>query len=87
MDAGHYVPKSYGLSVYFEEKNVHAQCQGCNLFAQGNPSSYSISLKKRYGENIVEELDAQKHKMVKYSRSDYEELINKYMGLTNGRSL
>lgn len=26
MHAGHYIPKSLGLSIYFEEKNVNLQC-------------------------------------------------------------
>ncbi len=26
LDAGHYIPKTYGLSIYFEERNVHPQC-------------------------------------------------------------
>jgi hypothetical protein len=81
FDAGHYIPKTYGLSIYFHEKNVHPQCTGCNRFRRGNLTAYAIALRKRYGENILEELDELKHKSVKYSRSDYEELIEKYKGL------
>lgn len=85
MDAGHYIPKTYGLSIYFEEKNVHAQCTGCNRFRRGNLTAYAIALRKRYGENILEELDALKHQTRKFSQSDYEELIEKYKGLLNER--
>jgi hypothetical protein len=81
MDSGHYIPKTYGLSIYFEEKNVHPQCTGCNRFRRGNLTAYAIALRKRYGENILEELDALKHQTRKFSRSDYEELIEKYKGL------
>jgi len=81
MDAGHYIPKTYGLSIYFEERNVHPQCTGCNRFRRGNLTAYAIALRKRYGENILEELDALKHETIKFSRSDYEELIEKYKGL------
>ena len=81
MDAGHYIPKTYGLSIYFHEKNVHPQCTACNRFRRGNLTAYAIALRKRYGESILEELDELKHKSVKYSRSDYEELIEKYKGL------
>ena len=81
MDAGHYIPKTYGLSIYFHEKNVHPQCTGCNRFRRGNLTAYAIALRKRYGESILEELDALKHQSRKFSVSDYEELIEKYKGL------
>ena len=65
----------------FMKKNVHPQCTACNRFRRGNLTAYAIALRKRYGESILEELDELKHKSVKYSRSDYEELIEKYKGL------
>lgn len=84
MDAGHYIPKTYGLSIYFEEKNVHPQCTGCNRFRRGNLTAYAIALRKRYGETILEELDALKHQTRKFSESDYEELIERYKSLLKG---
>jgi len=81
MDAGHYIAKTHGLSIYFEERNVHPQCTACNRFRRGNLTSYAIALRKRYGETILEELDAIKHQTRKFSVSDYEELIEKYKAL------
>lgn len=83
QDAGHYIPKSLGLSVYFEEKSVHSQCRGCNLFRHGNLSAYAISLRKKYGDGILEELDRIKNTPVKFSKLDYEEMIEKYKGKLN----
>ena len=76
--AGHYVPKSYGLSLYFDERNVNSQCSGCNLFKHGDLSSYAVALRKKYGPDILEELDAKRKEVKKYTRAEYEELIRKY---------
>lgn len=78
MDAGHYHPQSLGLQVVFVEKNVHAQCTYCNHALQGNQVEYSKALIKRYGEGILEELENIKNSSLKLSRSDYEEMIQKY---------
>lgn len=78
MDAGHYHPKALGLSVYFVEKNVHAQCTYCNHVLEGNQVEYSKRLIEMYGPGILEELDALKYIQVKYSKSDYLEMIETY---------
>ena len=82
MDAGHFHPKSLGLQVYFVEKNVHAQCQRCNLFLQGNQYQYALALEAKYGKGILEEFEQIKNTPLKLSRVDYMELIEKYKGLT-----
>src|SRR5574343_407265 len=47
MHAGHFVPKSVGgLSLYFHEDNVHAQCYNCNINLGGNKYEYG----KRLGD-------------------------------------
>lgn len=78
MDAGHYIPKSLGLSIYFLETNVHSQCRGCNSFRHGNLSSYALALKRRYGEKILEDLDAMRRYPRKFTAAQYEELIHDY---------
>lgn len=83
MDAGHYLPKSLGLSIYFEEKNVHPQCTACNRFRHGNLTAYAIALRKRYGEGILEELETLKNTPRKISRGEYLELIEHYKGKLN----
>ena len=54
--AGHFYPKSLGLEIYFEERNVHLQCPGCNLFKHGNLAPYAVFLEKKYGNGIIQEL-------------------------------
>lgn len=81
LDCGHYIPKTAGLSIYFHEKNNHAQCTGCNRFRHGNLAAYAIALRQKYGPNILEELDAERRKIKKYTVSEYQELTKHYAEL------
>ena len=36
LQAGHFIPKSHGLVYYFHEKNVHPQCDYCNIWDKEN---------------------------------------------------
>jgi 5-methylcytosine-specific restriction endonuclease McrA len=78
MDAGHYIPKSLGLSIYFDETNVQNQCAGCNRFRHGNLTKYALYLTAKYGPNILEDLEAKRQKHIKISDLEYEEMIEKY---------
>lgn len=78
FQAGHYIPQSISLALVFDERNVQVQCGGCNLFRSGNPTVYAIELRKIYGEGILEELQSLRKENFRYTRSDYESLIEKY---------
>ena len=78
MDAGHYIPKTAGLSLYFDERNVNCQCTYCNRWMHGNLAKYAIALRKKYGEMILEELDKKREEFKKYSIVDYQKMIEKY---------
>jgi len=78
MDAGHYIPKTAGLSLYFDERNVNCQCTYCNRWMHGNLSRYAIALRKKYGENILEELDKKRIKIKKITNDEYIKLIEIY---------
>lgn len=78
MDAGHYIPKSLGLAVYFEEKNVHPQCSGCNRFRHGNQTKYALYLLKTYGNDVLHALDALQRTTRKIPEYEYLELIDAY---------
>lgn len=77
-DAGHYIPKTAGLSIYFDERNVNCQCTYCNRFQHGNLSRYAIALRKKYGETILEELDELRKTTRQISVVEYQELIKHY---------
>lgn len=76
--AGHYLPKSLGLAIYFEERNVHPQCAECNLTLQGNQYRYALFLLKTYGPAILEELDAQRRQQRQIKEHEYLDLIAEY---------
>lgn len=78
MSAGHYHPRTDGLSLYFDEQNVHPQCNGCNMFRSGNLTRYAIYLRKTYGDGILEELDRRRRLFRKISTDEYEQLIQEY---------
>lgn len=78
FDAGHFIPKSTGLWCYFLDKAVHPQCKKCNLFLQGNQYEYSLALKKRYGEGIIDEIMSYRKEGFKFSKSDYDAMILDY---------
>lgn len=78
LDGGHYHAGSTSLALFFDERNVKPQCTACNRFRHGNLTQFALGLEKLYGPNILEELDKDRHKITKYSRGDYEEMILKY---------
>ena len=84
MQAGHCIPKSLGLSIYFEEKNVKPQCASCNVAFQGNQYHFVEALKSIYGSDIEEELRAQQRVIRQIKRWEYLELIEKYKSLLDG---
>ena len=81
MDAGHFIPRSLGLSTYFEPRQVWQQCKTCNLSKEGNVYYYGLELKKRFGEGIVDELWTLQKQDKKYYPWEYEELIEHYKAL------
>lgn len=85
MDAGHYIPKTAGLSVYFDEQNVHSQCTSCNRWKHGNLSQYALALKRKYGETILEDLERKRVQIKKFSVIEYQEMIEKYKELIKVR--
>lgn len=81
MDAGHYIPKTAGLSIYFDERNVNSQCTSCNRWKHGNLSQYALALKIKYGNSILEELDETRRSPKVFTKIDYEKLLVKYKTL------
>lgn len=75
MHAGHFISKSIGgVALYFNEKNVHAQCFNCNINLGGNTYVFGQEL----GEETVKELYEIKKKIVKWKPEDYLEKIKYY---------
>jgi len=74
IHAGHYVTRAAcGVDYFFSEKNVHAQCYNCN---NGNSIPYRKFLLRKYGEEVVKDLETNYHKpCIDYP---FEEKIEEY---------
>ena len=79
MDAGHYVPRTAGLALYFDEQNVNCQCTYCNRWMHGNLSKYALALQKKYGKEILEQLDNKRREIRRISSQEYTELTETYI--------
>lgn len=56
LQAGHFEQGRHN-AVLFDERNVHAQCAGCNIFKHGNLRKYEQFMRQRYGQEVIDELD------------------------------
>lgn len=80
LHAGHMIPRaSGGLSLYFHEGNVNAQCYHCNINLGGNGAIYSSRFIKRFGQEAFDEIERLKYQgYKKYTIPEYQELIEVY---------
>lgn len=83
IDAGHYVPKSRGNSIYFVEENVHPQCRACNRFKGGMLIEYGIYMQSMYGPNIDDYLLKLSRQTLHFTLNDYEEIEQEYRLMAN----
>jgi hypothetical protein len=77
--AGHFVPGRTN-AVLFNEAVVKPQCVGCNIFRGGAYHDFTLRMVDEVGREKVDELLALRHKVVKFTRSDIEEMIETYKG-------
>ena len=76
--AGHYLSRGAYPSLTFNSDNCRPQCYRCNCHLHGNTVEFRERLIEELGVNYVVRLEASRHTPVKYSRSDYEEMIERY---------
>lgn len=93
QNAGHF--RSVGAqpkpSMAFNEQNVNGQCVRCNFTLGGNPDGYKIGLVKKYGPQILRELEIKSAiRQNPWTRWEFETMIqfyqNKLNELTGGNS-
>ena len=75
LQAGHFIPKSLGTSIYFDLRNIHPQCYRCNINLGSNGPEYFRFMQERYGDEVIEDLRALSRTTLKLYASDYEEMI------------
>jgi len=56
MQAGHFISRRHS-SILFDERNVHPQCPHCNGPLHGNEIKYKEFILKKYGTQVLLELE------------------------------
>ena len=77
MDAGHFISRVHAYLKY-DERNVHAQCKGCNAFKQGNYAGYREFMIKTYGVKVVEQMELERNFPARYTREGLQLKIEEY---------
>lgn len=80
FDAGHLVA-GRKLGILFDDRGIWPVCQTCNNNEGSLPQYYAFldaKFGKKYRENLVEELRRNKKKVIKFTSTDYENLIIEY---------
>lgn len=80
MQCGHYASRTH-RSLRWDERNCNCQCVACNVFMHGNMDSYALALIRKHGRGILEELDAEKRKVRKWTVPELEAMIARYSKL------
>ena len=71
LHGGHFQPKGCNYNAAaFDERNVHIQCATCNIYGCGNPAGYSKYMEKKYGWDVIAEIEA-----LSYRRLEREEIL------------
>lgn len=82
--AGHYQFNSErnaqlgGNALWYDIRNIHSQCVGCNNYKSGNLIPYTIFMEKRYGRGIVQEIRRLWQTPKKWHREEIEAITEKY---------
>lgn len=82
MQAGHAIGGRTN-SILFHEDLVNAQCYSCNVGKSGNYNKYAIFMIEKYGYEQFKEFVELKHKIVKISLAEMQDLFEKYTKLVD----
>ena len=77
LDAGHFIPGHHN-AVYFDMRNVHAQCRHCNRFLEGNGPEYTPFMLKKYGQEVIDELKELNKQTVPLKVFHYQIMYNQF---------
>ena len=89
LQAGHFVD-GRGNSILFDERGVHIQCAGCNVFKSGNKLHYWKWMEKNYGRGVIDELMILAKQPKKFTIEQLEEMAKnltlRYSELMQGKN-
>jgi len=77
IHAGHFI-KSVKINTKFDEQNVHAQCDKCNMYEGGREYEMSLYIDKKYGVGTAEKLYIKSQLPRKYSVIELDEITKLY---------
>jgi hypothetical protein len=78
MNAGHYIPQKNSSCLRFNEYNVHGECISDNGFNEFHLINYRKNLINKVGQEMVDWLEDNQRTVKKWTRSELEEIIEKY---------
>lgn len=82
LQAGHFLPGRTN-GILLDERGVHAQCAGCNLYGGGAQAQYYRYMRERYGQDVIDSLVEAKLCSCKLTASDYQTLAKVYRRRTD----
>ena len=74
---GHYYSRVHDFNTLLggEARNVNLQCVTCNSYKRGNPRGYAVGLLRKYGKDVIMELDKKKTTKKYWKMKDLKELL------------
>lgn len=69
LDGGHFIPTT-SSDIRFDERNINAQCHRCNRFLHGNPRHYYKGMLRKFGQDVVNDIESREFLTKKWSRDE-----------------
>lgn len=83
LTAGHVLTAAF-KSTKYDEMNTFGQCSGCNMKHEHHPELYISWYIKHFGQEAWDGLVQRHWEIKKYTRTELNELIDKYRALRRG---
>ena len=80
LQAGHFID-GRGNSILFDQRGVHIQCCGCNIFKSGNKLHYWKWMEANYGRGVIDELMILSKMPRKFTTADLEGMYDNFSRL------
>lgn len=83
IHASHYFNANLYSGLIFDERNVNASCDYCNVYLSGNLIGYRKGLVERFGKEFVEQLESESNskRNYKYTKEELISIKKKYDSL------
>jgi hypothetical protein len=74
LNAGHFIEKIGNAAIYFDFRNLKAQCFSCNRMLHGNKAVYSLKLIEEYGPDIIKDLHKLAQKAKRWTKGELKQI-------------